>query len=135
MEAFEQNFRKFQGWLNAHAIERAVRGFLPTFIDGDSRNYHLTVDTNLKPRTDGKRIFISLIPDALQSDYEPNDWLVLLRAITAHEAQHTNSSNFSNMEEIRDWYGQYMTDNFNIKKYAAAEVAGSFLNIVEDGRI
>lgn len=135
MEAFEQNFRKFQGWLNAHAIERAVRGFLPTFIDGDSRNYHLTVDTNLKPRTDGKRIFISLIPDALQSDYEPNDWLVLLRAITAHEAQHTNSSNFSDMEEIRDWYGQYMTDNFNIKKYVAAEVAGSFLNIVEDGRI
>lgn len=135
LEALEQNFKRFQGWLNAHAIERAVRGFLPTFIDGDARDYHLTVDTNLKPRTDGKRIFVSLIPDALQSDYGTDDWLVLLRAITAHEAQHTNSSNFSDMEEIRAWYGQYMADNFNIKKSAAAEVAGSFLNIVEDGRI
>ncbi len=135
LEALEQNFKRFQGWLNTHAIERAVRGFLPTFIDGDSRDYHLTVDTNLKPRTDGKRIFISLIPDALQRDYGTDDWLVLLRAITAHEAQHTNSSNFSDMEEIREWYGTYMADNFNIKKSAAAEVAGSFLNIVEDGRI
>ena len=78
LEALEQNFKRFQGWLNTHAIERAVRGFLPTFIDGDSRDYHLTVDTNLKPRTDGKRIFISLIPDALQRDYGTDDWLVLL---------------------------------------------------------
>lgn len=135
MDTIKQNLERFQGWLNKHAIERAIKGFLPTFIDGDSRDYYLTVNTDLQPRTDGRRIYISLIPPVLQDDYGTADWLVLLRAITAHEAQHTNSSNFADIKEIGDWYGKYLKDNFEIEESIGAEIAREFLNKIEDGRI
>lgn len=127
------NLKRYRRWLSANAVSRTVQAFLPTFLDGDASKYRVVVDDSMQPRTDGKTIWVSLIPDALE--YEPKDWLVLLQAAAAHEAQHINSSNFADIEEIRNCFGQFFAQNYGFDKSVGANIAQEALNIVEDGRI
>ena len=132
---FMEQLTRFRGWLKVNAIGRAIKGFLPTFIDGDSRKYTLIVDDRLQPRTDGTNIWISLLPPFLKDEYSTDDWLVVLRAATAHEAQHINSSNFNDVKAVSDWYGKYLNENFQLDEAIGKPIARDVLNIVEDGRI
>lgn len=128
-----ENMTEFQKWLSHNAIGRVVRGFLPTFVDKDASRLRVVVDDSLQPRTDGQTIWTSILPGALTGSYTKEDWMLVLQASTAHEAQHINSSNFSDIEEIRNWYAHFMDKKMPAP--FAKKVAQDALNIVEDGRI
>ena len=132
----ENNLKRFRLWLSKHSIARAIKGFLSNFIDGDSSKYNLIIDDSMQPRTNGKEIWVSLIHSVLALDNAtPDDWMLYLTAATAHEAQHCNSSNFSDIEEIMEWYGKFLSDHYGLNKKIGASIAKQYLNIVEDGRI
>lgn len=134
-EKLKKQLARFRKWLSSNSIARVVRGFLPTFVDQDSSKLSVIIDDSMQPRTDGQTIWVSLIPDALQEHYSDEDWLILLRAAVAHEAQHVNSSNFKDIEQVMNWYGQYMADTFQFDPTIGKNIAKEALNIVEDGRI
>lgn len=126
---------RFTNWLNKNAIVRVVKGFLPTFLDANAQQFTLIIDKSLQPRTDGKNIYVSLIPCLLNEKFSTEDWLIALKTVTAHEAQHANSSNFSDIKKISDWYGKYLHDNFQLNEGIGSKIGKDVLNIIEDGRI
>lgn len=134
-EELKRNRERFRKWLCTHAVSRTVRGFLPAFLEEDSRKYHLTVDDSMQPCTNGDTIVISLPPCVLNDELDYGDWLVLLRAVTAHEAEHINSSCFRDIHTIRRWFGTRFRKNHGIPYETGAGIAQNVLNIVEDGRI
>lgn len=132
----KRNLTRFRNWLSVNAVQRAVRAVLPNFFDGDSRKLEVIVDDQLSPRTDGKRVWISLIPSALKDIFSIDTWKTLIFVVLCHETQHNNSSNFEDIVLIQKWFAQYVKD----KKLPMAEdvakgIAHRIHNIVEDGRI
>lgn len=105
-----RNLKRFRRWLCENAVSRVVNGFLPTFLDDKSRKIEVIVNDSMKPCTDGKTIYVSLIQDFLEDGWTVSEWMIALKAVTAHEAEHVNSSNFTDVEEIRTWYGKYLAD-------------------------
>lgn len=135
-ETLTKNLAHYRKWVTDNAITRAVYGVLPTFYDKDSRDLTLVVDDSMQPRTDGKTVWISLIPDALQSQYTEKDWQILIFVALCHELLHGNCSNFDDIELIGKWFAQYVKDNnLPISELCAESIARELLNIVEDGRI
>lgn len=136
IKEFKRNLDKFRNWLAVNAVQRAVEMVLPSFYDGNSRTLQVIVDDELSPRTDGKRVWVSLIPDALRDMYPENIWKMLIFVALCHEIQHNNSSNFEDIQEIGTWFAGYAKDkNLSIPEESAKEIAANMLNIVEDGRI
>ena len=109
-----RNLKRFRRWLCENAVSRVVNGFLPTFLDDKSRKIEVIVNDSMKPCTDGKTIYVSLIQDFLEDGWTVSEWMIALKAVTAHEAEHVNSSNFTDVEEIRTWYGKYLADTYNL---------------------
>lgn len=130
-----KNLRKYRKWLSVNAVASVIRGFLPTFLDDQSKRIDVVVNDGMRSYTDGKCITLSLLSSMLADQYVEEDWMLFLKAIAAHEAQHVNSSNLDDMDEIGKWYGKYLADNFGLNPNAGVSVAKDFLNIVEDGRI
>lgn len=126
---------RFRKWLHNKAITEVVRGVLPNFIDADASSYDVTVNDSLSPCTDGKQIWISLIHDCLDDKYTVDDWLIFLRAITAHECQHINSSRFEDLQTISEWYGKYLSKETGLPEGFGQTLGHQLLNTVEDGRI
>lgn len=134
-KTFERNLKRFRRWLCKNAVARVVNGFLPTFLDDHSKKMRVVIDDSLQPCTDGETIIVSLIPAFLEEDYSEEEWLIALKAATAHEAQHVNSSNFTDVKEVREWYGKYLADTYELDPSIGVTIAGKVQNIVEDGRI
>lgn len=133
---FKRNLTRYQKWLSSKAVHRAVRMVLPSFYDGNSQNLHTVVDDSLQPRTDGKNVWVSLLPDALKDIYPESTWQILIFVALCHEIQHGNSSNFEDIVAVAEWFQKYVKDhNLSISNETAAGIAKEFLNIVEDGRI
>jgi len=134
-KTFEENLKRFRRWLCENAVARVVNGFLPTFLNDQSKKIQVVVDDGLQPCTDGKTIHVSLIPHFLEKEYSEEEWLLVLKAAAAHEAQHINSSNFSDVQEIQTWYGDYLSGNYGLDSTIGKSIARNALNIIEDGRI
>lgn len=133
---FKRNLTRYRKWLSAKAVHRAVRMVLPSFYDGNSQNLTTVVDDSLQPRTDGKNVWVSLLPDALKDVYPESTWQILIFVALCHEIQHGNSSNFEDIVAVAEWFQKYVKDhNLPISDQTAAGIAKEFLNIVEDGRI
>lgn len=130
-----RNLKRFRRWLCENAVSRVVNGFLPTFLDDKTQKIDVIVDDSMKPCTDGKTIYVSLLPDFLEDGWTVSEWMIALKAVTAHEAQHVNSSNFIDVKEIREWYGKYLADVYNLDPTIGESIAAEAQNIVEDGRI
>lgn len=130
-----RNLKRFRRWLCENAVSRVINGFLPTFLDDKSRKIEVIVNDSMKPCTDGKTIYVSLIQDFLEDGWTVSEWMIALKAVTAHEAEHVNSSNFTDVEEIRTWYGKYLADTYNLDPTIGVNIAADAQNIVEDGRI
>lgn len=134
-QSFNRNLRRYRRWLNANAVASVIRGFLPTFLDDQSKSMNIIVNDGLESYTDGKTIVLSLIPPVFEDWYSEEDWMLCLKALAAHEAQHVNSSNFSDIAEIKEWYGKYLADNYSLEPTIGGTIAKDAQNIVEDGRI
>ena len=84
-KTFERNLKRFRRWLCKNAVARVVNGFLPTFLDDHSKKMRVVIDDSLQPCTDGETIIVSLIPAFLEEDYSEEEWLIALKAATAHK--------------------------------------------------
>lgn len=138
----QRNLYRFQSLLsknkrNARSVNVVdlLRKIYGTFIDNRVSALQLCVDDSLQPRTDGKTIIVSLIPDFLKDEYSDEDWLIVLKAALAHESQHVNSSNFKDIKTIREWYGDLLEKEAGVDKCIGAKIGKNILNIIEDGRI
>lgn len=125
--------KKLREFIRTKHLHRVLRGHLSSLALCDSRKLSLVVDDQLSPRTDGKTIWVSLLPYFLAEEYEPY-WGVYFRPILAHEVEHVNSTKFSYMKEIRDWYAKRM-EGEGFSEKIGRSIAGDFLNVTEDGRI
>jgi len=133
---FKRNLDRYRKWLAKNAIQRAVKMVLPSFYDGDSRKLEVIVDDKMSPCTDGKKVWVSLIPSALKDWYTLDTWKMLIFVVLCHEIQHNNSSNFEDIELIGKWFAKYVKDkNLPMAEDVAIGIAHEFHNIVEDGRI
>ena len=129
----ESRRKALRKYIEKNHMGQVLKGLLSALLTSSSRNVGLVVDDDLQPRTDGNTIWVSLIPALLDKKWEKN-WGVLLRPITAHEAQHKNSSNFDHMEEIRTWFSGELK-NEGLDENIGTNVASDYLNALEDGRI
>lgn len=133
---FKRNLTRYRNWLSAKSVHRAVRMVLPSYYDGNSQKLKTIVDDSLQPCTDGKNVWVSLLPDALKDVYPESTWQILIFVALCHEIQHGNSSNFNDIVAVEEWFQKYVKDNnLPISDRTAAGIAKEFLNIVEDGRI
>ena len=133
---FKRNLTRYRNWLSAKSVHRAVRMVLPSYYDGNSQKLKTIVDDSLQPCTDGKNVWVSLLPDALKDVYPESTWQILIFVALCHEIQHGNSSNFNDIVAVEEWFQKYVKDNnLPISDKTAAGIAKEFLNIVEDGRI
>ncbi len=120
-------------FINLSQQPRVLKALMSALYEKSASKLGLSVSTDLSPRTDGSTVYVSMLPDLLGEEYT-DLWPVLFRPITAHEVQHCNSSCFSDMQEIRKWYGNEMEKN-GFDRRIGESIAGDFLNAVEDGRI
>ena len=74
---------------------------------------------------------MSLIQDFLEDGWTVSEWMIALKAVTAHEAEHVNSSNFTDVEEIRTWYGKYLADTYNLDPTIGVNIAADAQNAQE----
>ena len=125
--------KALHNYIEKKHMSQVLKGLLSALLTSSSRNVGLVVDDELQPRTDGSTIWVSLIPSLLDKKWEKN-WGDLLRPITAHEAQHKNSSNFDHMEQIRTWFSGELK-NAGLDENIGTNVATDYLNALEDGRI
>jgi Nitric oxide reductase activation protein len=95
----------------------------------------LAIDSKGESRTDGRNIVLSLPDFTMDAGFDEHDWHILLKTLAHHEAGHCNYSRFSDIKNIRKWYGEYMHSNFGVSEKAAENIAKEMLNIIEDGRI
>lgn len=127
--------REFVEFIRQGYVYQVLNGYLSNFLDEDSRNLNLIVSGDLSPRTNFSDIYVSLIPDFLTDPYTQIDWMLALKVITCHEAQHNNSSDSTHMKAVSDWYGTYLHDNYTLNAHIGRYLGPQFLNIIEDGRI
>jgi cobalamin biosynthesis protein CobT len=134
-DAIKKRLGDYRAWLYRSNIPKIIMAGLPAMIEGDASRYKVRVDDSLSPCTDGEQIILSLIPSALLEDLSEADWMICLRAVAGHECAHINWSSFTDVQEIRKWYGEFLHANFQLPEAVGARIAGEALNIVEDGRI
>lgn len=125
--------KKLRTFINKNQMYRVLKALLSALLSANATQVGLTVDTELEPRTDGKTIWVSLLPSLLDKKWE-RFWGILFRPITAHEAQHCNSSDFEDVKVIREWYGDAL-EKEGFSKAIGVSIASDFHNAIEDGRI
>lgn len=131
----ERQLQRFKAFLSNEPIVSILSRNLSFLLDEDKRIKSVEVNARMESYTDGSIIVVSGLPMFITEDYDKRHWLVTLRVNLAHEVQHGNSSDFDLILKLRDWYRDYLFDNFQINKGIGAKVAQYVLNCVEDGRI
>ena len=130
-----KQLKRYKGFLSQWHIHGVLKKILPTLIVNFSPSIYLTVDDSGDSYTDGKHINLSLGHNFLRDRYSEKQWLFLMRALEGHECQHVNSTPIHFMADIQRWYGKYMENNYDISSGIGAKLGGTWLNIIEDGRI
>lgn len=128
-----QQRAKLREFIATTQQQRIQKALLASLLDKSARSIALVVDDELKPRTNGETVWVSLLPSLLKEDKEEY-WGVYLRPLNAHETQHCNSSDFDDVKEIREWFGAEMEKN-GFDKRIGISIASDFHNAMEDGRI
>ena len=116
---------------NWQAVGYKNLGYL---IDMEAYKLSYVINDGGECYTDGRQIVVSMIDPFLNKAFQPF-WPVINKGLSAHEAQHVNSSSFTLFKEIQDWYGKYMDVNFKISQETGKKIAQYMMNSLEDGRI
>lgn len=127
--------KEYQQFLRARRIPYSTQKLLPTLIANFNPRIRLTFDSSGDSYTDGKHINLSLMHSFFNSRYTHDHWAVVLRAVTAHECQHINSTTRNSKKEVAEWYGEYLNKLHGINVQIGENLGGTFFNIFEDGRI
>lgn len=132
LDARKQDFAK---WLTP-AVQKVLTGVKAMCLD-----YHkaaripLVVNTAGESYTNGKSITVSLPEYFLDPKYNETFWLLVMKASTAHECQHINSSSLGKAAEMAKNYAKYMRKTYGLHEQIGENLAFQMFNIIEDGRI
>ena len=113
------------------AVMRKTIGFL---TDVRSDSISLKISTANQSYTDGKSITVGLEDYFFSPEFTVQDWCVVFKALLAHEVQHINSSNFSDIKDVMEKYVKLMAAH-GLPKQILQKISKDMLNSMEDGRI
>lgn len=126
---------EFSRFVASSEIQTILAKFIGFFAEKDASEVTLHISTGADSFTDGKNITVGMFDNFFSPEYGPADWAAIFKALLAHEMQHRNSSNFSDMGEIGKDFSEYMKLKFGLPETLTFSIAKTFLNIMEDSRI
>lgn len=130
-EARRDELSRFISDSSFQAVMRKTVSFL---TDGQGDKIALKISTGSASFTDGKSITVGMEDYFFSPEFTRNDWVSVFKALLAHEVQHINSSNFSDIKDIRAKYASLMSGR-GLPEGLLQKIAQDMLNIMEDGRI
>lgn len=134
-EVLDTRKQDFANWLTP-AVKKVLDGVKAMCLD-----YHKATEIPLlmnavgESYTDGKSITVSLPEYFLDPKYNETFWLLVMKASTAHECQHINSSSLGKASEMAKSYAKYMRKTYGLHEQIGENLAFQMFNIIEDGRI
>lgn len=131
----KKDLARFQSFLKNEPVLAVLNRNLSFLLDEGKRIQSIEINDKMESYTDGKRVVISGIPSMITPEYDRRAWILMMRIALAHEVQHDNSSDFKLLKNIQVWFAGYMKKNYNIREEISTQIAQSFLNCMEDGRI
>jgi len=131
-KARESDFCRF---VESNNLQTMLGKFLGFLTDSSSQNLLLRVTTGDESYTDGKTITLGMPDNFFSTEYDIADWAAMFKVLEAHEAQHVNSSNISDMELLGKEYAAMMEAKAGLPAEFTAKLAHTYLNIMEDSRI
>lgn len=130
-ESRRDELQKFLSDSSFQAIMRKAVSFL---TDGRGDKISLKLSSGEHSFTDGKSITVGMEDYFFSPEFTRIDWVTVYKALLAHEVQHINSSNFSDIKDIKSKYAKIMSGTA-IPEKLAMKIGKDYLNILEDGRI
>lgn len=138
-EIKEEQRKKFVSWMsgsNRNSIQKVLEGVKGMCLDSHkARKIPLELSTDGQSYTDGKSIHVSLMEMFLDPKYSDVFWMLIMKASTAHECQHVNSTSLPSSQSMASRFGKYMKSRYGFNEQIGYSIAFQFLNIIEDGRI
>ena len=126
--------KELQDFINDSSFQGVMRKTVSFLTDGAGDKIRLNIITGSESYTDGKSITLGMEDYFFGPEFTKHDWVAVFKALLAHEEQHINSSNFSDIAEIKDWYVKLMAGR-GLSETLLKRIAKDMLNIMEDGRI
>ena len=130
-ESRQEELRTFLSDSRFQAVMRKAVSFL---TDGRGDNISLKISSGDASFTDGKSITVGMEDYFFSPEFTQQDWVTVYKALLAHEVQHINSSNFSDIKDIMKKYAKVMSGT-TIPEQLVMKIGKTYLNILEDGRI
>lgn len=130
----EARTKELQDFINNSSFQGVMRKTVSFLTDGDADKIRLNITTGGESYTDGKTITLGMEDYFFDPSFTKHDWVAVFKALLAHESQHINSSNFSDIKEIGEWYAKHMAGR-DLSETLLKRIAKDMLNIMEDGRI
>ena len=134
-EVLDARKQDFTNWLTP-AVKKVLAGVKAMCLDyHKAANIPLIVNAAGESYTNGKSITVSLPEYFLDPKYNETFWLLVMKASTAHECQHINSSSLGKASEMAKSYAKYMRKTYGLHEQIGENLAFQMFNIIEDGRI
>lgn len=130
----ENRQSELQEFINNSSFQAVMRKTVAFLTDGKSNRIQLKISTGSESFTNGKSITVGMEDYFFGPEFSRYEWVSIYKALLAHEVQHINSSNFSDIKDIMKKYTTMMTGR-GIPDNLLGKIAKDMLNIMEDGRI
>lgn len=130
----ESRSDELQMLLSDSSFQAIMRKAVSFLTDGRGDNISLKLSSGENSFTDGKSITVGMEDYFFSPEFTRVDWVTVYKALLAHEVQHINSSNFSDIKDIMSKYAKIMSGTA-IPEKLAMKIGKDYLNILEDGRI
>lgn len=127
----EQELNDFISNSSFQAVMRKTVAFL---TDNKSDSIQLKISSGSDSYTDGRSIVVGMEDYFFSPEFSRYEWVSVFKALLAHEVQHINSSNFSDIKDIMNKYVKLMAGK-GLPDQLLMKIAKDMLNIMEDGRI
>ena len=127
--------RELIRFLNSNGIAKRLKFLARTLMLDDEKRRKFSFKFNFKTGsyTDGKDIYVG-VPE-YSVGHTREEVFVFLKALTAHEVEHINSSSFELMKTFIEDFAKYFKDTYDIDERVSKKVAAYINNCIEDGRI
>ena len=130
-ESRKAELQEFLADSKFQAIMRKAVSFL---TDGRGDTISLKLSSGNSSFTDGKSITVGMEDYFFSPGFTRYEWVTVYKALLAHEVQHINSSNFSDIQDLMQKYAKIMSKT-TIPEKLVMKIGKTYLNILEDGRI
>jgi len=134
-EILNARLSSYNRWLTP-TITNILKGTESMCLDYKrARDIPLEINDKGESYTYGKRIVVSLLYTFLDPKYSEVYWMVVMKALTAHECQHINSSSIKRARKMAADFGIFMNSTYGFNRQIGENLGFEMFNIIEDGRI